>query len=173
MCIIIDTNTLSKVFKNDNKEHLEFKPVLDWIINGNGKIVVGGTKFDIEIFEKVQWFIKLFNQLKSANKVVVIKNKLVDERQASVEKLKKHRKFDDTHVVALIGVSGCKLLCTHDSNSFPFVQDKTLYPKGKKPPAIYHKSTNKNLLCNTNISNCCTPNIRLTKKTAALIKATI
>ena len=72
MCIVIDTNTLSKVFRSDDKKHPEFEPVLKWIIENNGKMIVGGTDFNRELFGKIDWFRKLFIQLKDLNKVVVI-----------------------------------------------------------------------------------------------------
>jgi predicted nucleic acid-binding protein len=148
MCIIIDTNTLSKVFKSSDKEHLKFKPVLDWILSGNGKIIVGGTKFDEEIFEKISWFRKLFIILKDLNKVVIIDLKKVDAYQALVEKKRKHRDFDDPHLIALLATSNCRVLCTGDSRAFPFIRDRDLYPKRKTPPAIYSNEKNSNLLCN-------------------------
>ena len=78
MCIVIDTNTLSKVFKNTDKKHSDFKPVLEWIKEGNGKIIVGGTTFNNELFEEVQWFIKAYRLLRQYNKVVEIDKKKVE-----------------------------------------------------------------------------------------------
>jgi hypothetical protein len=49
MCIIIDTNRFSSIFEEENSDHDEFKPILDWIIFGKGKIVYGGTKYKQEL----------------------------------------------------------------------------------------------------------------------------
>jgi hypothetical protein len=49
MCIIIDADTLGLVFNPETKEHKKFKPVLEWINNGKGKIVYGGTKYEKEL----------------------------------------------------------------------------------------------------------------------------
>ncbi len=49
MCIIIDVNALNEVFNTDSVNHLEFKPVRDWIIEGKGKVLYGGTKYRDEL----------------------------------------------------------------------------------------------------------------------------
>ena len=169
MCIVIDTNTLSKVFKCDNKEHLKFKPVLDWIINGNGRIIVGGSTFDREIFEKIGWFRNLFIQLKKVNKVVIIDNAKVDALQIIIQDMKKHKDFDDPHIVALLGASKCRVLCTGDLRSLPFIRDKTLYPKKVFPPMIYTDQNNAAQLCDKNVADCCLPKVKLRKRELRVI----
>ena len=52
--------------------------MLEWIKEGNGKIIVGGTTFNNELFEEVQWFIKAYRLLRQYNKVVEIDKKKVD-----------------------------------------------------------------------------------------------
>ncbi len=37
MCIIIDTNVLADVFNSESKLHMEFAPVVEWILKGKGK----------------------------------------------------------------------------------------------------------------------------------------
>ena len=167
MCIVIDTNTLSKVFKNTDKKHSDFKPVLEWIKEGNGKIIVGGTTFNNELFEEVQWFIKAYRLLKQYNKVVEIDKKKVDTREKWVKSQIQDKDFDDPHIIALIGISGCKLLCTGDTRAVRFVHDKKLYPKGKLPPSIYTKAKNKDLLCDNNLAPCCKPKVKLTNAVKA------
>ena len=45
MCVIVDTNAFAAVFNANANNHDEFAPVLDWIISGKGKLVIGGTKY--------------------------------------------------------------------------------------------------------------------------------
>lgn len=45
MAIIIDANCLARVFDKTNIEHDEFVPVFDWIVNGKGKLIYGGSKY--------------------------------------------------------------------------------------------------------------------------------
>jgi predicted nucleic acid-binding protein len=171
MCIVVDTNTLSNVFKREDKKHTNFKPVLDWILEGNGKLIVGGSKFNDELFKEIAWFRKLFLQLVDLNKVVRIDNKKVDIRQAALEQLLKHRDFDDPHLLALIAESKCRVLCTGDKRAFPFIQDRNLYPKRVTPPAIYSARNNADLLCNKNLADCCLPKVKLKKRDTAKILA--
>lgn len=161
MCIVIDTNTLSKVFKSTDTKHPDFRPVLEWIRDGNGKVIVGGTTFNGELFTKVQWFLKAYRLLRQHGKVVEIDTKKVDKQEMWLKSQTTDKDFDDPHIVALVGISGCKLLCTGDKRSFRFVQNKGLYPKGKSPPAIYTKKRNKGLLCDSNLASCCLPKKRL------------
>ncbi len=67
MCIIIDTNAFAPVFDRTSQNHAEFKPVLDWIVSGKGKIVYGGTKYKLEL-GKAYKYLKLFAEFKKINK---------------------------------------------------------------------------------------------------------
>lgn len=52
MPIIIDINCLGSVFDSRSKKHGDFKPVFDWITNGKGKLVYGGSTFKRELSSK-------------------------------------------------------------------------------------------------------------------------
>lgn len=167
MCIVIDTNALSKVFKDSDAQHSEFRPVLEWIRDGKGKLVVGGTTFYRELFEDVQWFTKVFRILRQVGKIVEVDSDRVDSQEKWVKTKVKDDDFDDAHIVALIGSSGCRLVCTGDKRSFPFLTNKALYPKRKSPPAIYQKARNRDLLNDGYIADCCLPSLKLAKATKA------
>lgn len=62
MCIIVDTNTFGPVFDSNNEKHAEFKPVLDWVLHGKGKFVIGGSKYMAEL-KKAKKFLKVFGVL--------------------------------------------------------------------------------------------------------------
>lgn len=164
MCIVIDTNALSRVFKKGNSDHIYFKPVHDWIITGNGKIVIGGSKYKNETLEKISWFLPFLNLLNQCGKVVMIADAEVDKKEKTIIEKSLHRDFDDPHIIALLSVSKCKLVCTTDKRAFPFIQNKSLYSKGHQIPAIYQTPRNMNLLCNKYISNCCKPNQKSRKQ---------
>ncbi len=70
MCIIIDTNTLASVFNQASLNHSNFKPVLDWIYSGNGKIVYGGTRYESEIKN----YLGIFNELNKMNRAIKVNN---------------------------------------------------------------------------------------------------
>jgi len=170
MCIVVDTNTIARVFDKNNSEHEEFKPVHDWIMEKKGKLVYGGTKY-FEELEKMGQYLKLFTVLSKINKTVVVDTEAVDDYQAEAEHKIQHKDFDDPHLVAILKVSGCKLVCSVDERAFPFLKHH-LFFKGKEKPKIYSSSRNKDLLCDANIAECCTPSHDTTNEQKKILEST-
>lgn len=162
MCIIIDTNTFKSVFDTTSSDHAEFAPVLDWILNGKGKIVYGGTKYKDELKEAHK-FLKIFGQFNRSRKVVSIDDDTVDAYQSILEAKEKHKDFDDPHIVAICYISKCRLICTGDKRSFPFMARKDFYPNNSPRPKLYTKSKNADLLCDNLIAEICNPCVKLKK----------
>lgn len=161
MCLVIDTNVIASVFSSKSAEHDEFKPVLDWIKYGNGKLVLGGSTYKKEL--KNSKYLKLINKYDKARKVVKISDDEVDAIQHDLKLLVNNKKFDDSHLAAIITVSKCRIICTKDDKSHRFILDRELYPKGVKPPKIYKRASNKNLLIDKNIVQACVPCQKLNK----------
>lgn len=168
MCVVIDMNVIKAVFNSDNQEHEYFKPVQDWILNGKGKMVVGGNTYYQELSE-LHKFRRFFLALRKAGKVVVGGDEdTIDTLEEQLKNKLSHRDFDDPHIVALLIVSGCKVICSNDVRAYPFFQKKDWYPKGQGIPKIYcGRSYTKSdeILCDTNIANICLPCTRLNKST--------
>lgn len=162
MCIIIDTNVLANVFDNKSANHSDFKPVKDWIIDGKGKIVFGGTKYLKEIKGK---YLIFFLELKKAKKAVLINADLVDAEQHQIEKMIVNSDFDDPHLISLLRVSGCKLICSLDKRAYPFIRSKIFFSPSKKRPRIYSRLANLNLLSDPNIAEICKPCLATNFKT--------
>ena len=154
MCIVIDINTLASVFDKKSANHEEFKDVFDWIVDGKGMIVYGGTKY-IEELSKTK-YLSLFVQFKNANKAIQVKGN-VDIETALVSELIQHPDFDDQHLVALLKVSGCKLICSQDARAYPYFQHNLFFNPASKRPKIYSSSRNKDLLTDRNIADVCKP----------------
>ena len=151
MPIVVETNCLSSVFDKACIDHAEFEPVFNWIINGKGKLIYGGSKYNNEL-SKCRRVIKFINLLKRyKNKVVVLRKDEVDNLQKKIESLVKDPDFDDPHLIAIISVSRCQLLCSKDERSERFILDKKLYPKRCKPPKYYKSKKNTNLLSDSYI----------------------
>jgi predicted nucleic acid-binding protein len=161
MCIVIDINTFASVFDSTSGKHADFKPVLDWIMLGKGKIVYGGSKYREEL-GKAKKYLNFLGELAKVRKIVVVDDVKVDDTQAELEKRVNHQKFNDPHLVAIIIVSGCKLICSNDKEAYPFFKNKDLYRnQGSRPPKIYAKANNSNLLSDENIAAICKPLGRL------------
>jgi hypothetical protein len=168
MCIVVDTNAMSNVFNSKDSMHLEFLPVYDWIINGRGKLVFGGSEYRKELknLPRYLFFLKILGDL---NKCVVIDNELVDSIDKDLKKTINDKKCDDSHLIAIIISSGCRLICTSDISSYKYVKRPDLYPKGCNIPLYYTSSTNSKLLNEKNIVEKCKPCVKLTKREKQLL----
>jgi len=154
MCIIIDANTFSSVFSEKASDHSEFKPVKDWIIRGKGKLVYGGTKYGDEL-KAARGYLRLFVEFDKIGKTVKVCAASVDQVQQRLEQLVNDDGFDDAHLVAIAIVSGCKLICSKDRSSYPFLKRHDIYPSHIHRPRIYSGIRNKDLLCDKHIAPCC------------------
>ncbi|MCG8668670.1 MAG: hypothetical protein MI867_04590, partial [Pseudomonadales bacterium] len=166
-------NVIPCVFNRASEEHENFKPVLEWIVNGKGKMVCGGTEY-WEEFRKIGKYLKFFNQLNKAGKVVKVDDDLVDQKMNELKELCNDSDFDDPHIAALLIVSGCNVLCSEDERSYPYIKRKEWYPNGRKPPKIYKSSTFKyaaKILSDSNMAEICMPCLKLKKEQSDLLMA--
>jgi hypothetical protein len=154
MCVIIDMNTLSCVFNEKNEKHNEFKPVLDWIKEGKGRIVYGGSKYLSEL-EKMTHYRRILIDYERKRKTIKLDDYKVDQKQQEIEGIIKHPDFNDSHIVAIIIVSRCRLLCSKDSSSYPFIRNKTLYPSKFGKISIYRGYNDKDMLLSRNVKRLC------------------
>lgn len=158
MCILCDINILHCVFSNCEND---FSPVRKWIFEGRGKLVYGGTSYLNEL-KRVSKYNGLLKELKNKNRVVVVNEEEVNR----VERIVKRQvdiTCNDPHLIAILAVSGCKLVCSNDKSSYRFLKESKFYPYGNRPK-IYSKKGNCNLLIDSNISDCCLPNDRQRSK---------
>jgi predicted nucleic acid-binding protein len=157
MCIIIDTNVFSRVFNPSNSDHLEFSPVLDWILNKEGKLVAGGKKYHNEIFGKFSKYTKLLSQMKKARKIYFHNSDIVDAKEKEFKGLFTAEDYDDEHILALLSITKCRILCTKDEGLIKYAGMKLFYQSKQKPPLVYKDSSNKNILNKRNIAKVCQP----------------
>lgn len=152
MAIILDTNCFSHVFNGKDQKHQEFVPVLDWVVDGEGFFVYGGTKYENELKE-CRFYHKIFNLLKAMNKVIHFKDKKdrIDTITQNLKDKYGNKDFDDPHLPAIVQVTKCKLICSQDTRSMGYVRDSKMYPKGFEIPHYYTGSKDKDLLIERNI----------------------
>jgi hypothetical protein len=130
MCIIIDANLFSAVVDPNCQNHLDFKPVLEWVQTGHGKLVHGGSHYKHEI-ERHQGFRKLLYQMEHRGKTILVPNICVDEVEKYLIVNYIRKDFDDHHIVAILLVSNCILVCTKDNGLRDLIN--TCYqPRSKK-----------------------------------------
>lgn len=168
MCIIIDTNCFANLFKTNSEKHSEFKPVLDWILKGNGKAVYGGSKYRDEL-SKAHSYLKIFGLLNRYNRTLKIDDVIVDKEQARIESLITDPDFDDPHLPAIVIASSCRLICSEDIRSIRFVRDTKLYSKPLRAPKYYTGKRNKGLLSDKNIPDVHKPVSRCKKEDSDIL----
>lgn len=172
MCVVIDANAIAKVMNPNNKEHGDYKPVFDWVIKRNGKIVYGGTKYKEEL-KRASRYLELFTELKALNKVVSLDDHEVDVMQGRVESIT-GQACDDPHIIAIINVSRCRVVCTGDARSHEHLKNKVLYLlPGSQVPSIYASRKGVSLLCNENMAQVCQPSCIMNKKERTWFEALI
>jgi hypothetical protein len=146
-------NALPSVFNTEASDHCEFYPIKDWIYNGKGKMVYGGTTYCNQL-GKLPRYLRLIADLNRQRKVVEINKSKVDQAEKMVLNSINNSKCDDAHIIAIVDVSGCRLVCTKDDKSNVYIKDKKLYPKHTKPPRIYKGLRHTDLLNDRNIVTC-------------------
>ena len=149
-----DTCCLSCVFKPQNATHAEFRPVLEWVLRGKGRMIYGGTKYKNEL-GLVTSLIPVLSELERAGRIVLLPDEDVNFEEQRVEKLAEGKGFDDAHLVAIVIVSGCQVVCTNDGGAERCLKRRVFYPHGLRKPKIYKRSSHCNLLCDTNIVSIC------------------
>lgn len=140
--IVIDTNTVSRVFDRENREHDQYAPVLNWILKGKGRMVYGGTTYQEEV-PLDRWLKKLpqlFRLLRDKGKLAMIHTETVDDLEERVKVFINDSRCDDPHIIALVIASSCRLVCTDDRRSEEFLKSKSLYREFQaRVPKIYKR----------------------------------
>lgn len=168
MCIVIDICALSPVFNKNDQKHCKFKPVLEWIVKGKGQIVYGGSTYKSELSKFGDDYIKFLTTLKKFGKLKEIDDNKVKlaEKKIKAKAEENGIKFNDHHIVAIIVVSKCLLVCTTNTNHVKFIREPKFYPKNVERPRIYSNSSkrNKDLLVDKYIADICKPKVKGTRR---------
>jgi len=119
--IVLDTNSFSSVLDPNSNDHIEFYHVLKWVIEHQfACFVFGGTKYKDEL-KKMTKYLKLLSEFKKTGKCVEINTQLIDNDTIRLKKICADSAFDDEHIVAILNISGCKLVCTKDTKAIPYI----------------------------------------------------
>lgn len=145
MCIVVDINTYAPVFNERCSRHSDFRPVKEWIENGNGFLVFGGTRYKEEL-QRTFRYLRLVRQMKVSGQAVAIDDSAVDSAEEVVRQRTVGTHCNDQHIIALLGVSRCPLFCSQDASSFVYIKSKALYPDGMERVRIYSSVKNTALL---------------------------
>jgi len=137
MAIIVDINCLGYVFNSSDQRHDDFEPIKAFVTKGKGALVFGGSKYKEEL-SLMSKYTGLINNLRSQGRVKFINDEIVDAHTERVRKATEGTDCDDPHIIGIVAASNCRLLCSVDQRSYPYIKDKKLYPKRESsPPTIY------------------------------------
>ena len=109
----------------------------------------GGTKYKNELTKMVH-HLKIVNEYKKIGKFIEINTQLIDKDANRLKAICSDTAFDDEHIVAILNISGCKLVCTKDTQAMPYIKRRDFY-SDNKVPQIYSSGKNRDLLNNTYI----------------------
>jgi hypothetical protein len=157
MCLIIDANCFGSVFVLSAKNHENFAPILEWLLKGkDARLIFGGKKYRKEVNFKAPQYRGVLSEIERKGRLLQIADGDVKKAADAIKKMVGNNvDFDDEHIIALVAVSKCCVVCTEDKRSYPFLKRKDLYPKGVKPPKIYRSKRNANLCCNEHVVEIC------------------
>jgi hypothetical protein len=135
------------VFNPEDSEHDRFVPVWEWINRGPGRMIYGGTKYLTEL-GRLRNILGLVAELRRKGRVQVLPRVNVDTVAREVKEKVSNNAFNDEHLVAIVLVSRCHIVCTDDKRAMPYIKQTELYTAYKmKRPRIYSKKTHKELCC--------------------------
>jgi len=107
MCLIVDANLASVVFSDQPSK--DFLPLLDWLTNKDGKLVVGGQLAkEVDRVGAARRFVRVLLQAGRARR---IPSKQTDNEAKSIAN---RCDSNDAHVIALARISGARILCSGD-----------------------------------------------------------
>ena len=154
MCIVCDPPALLAVFKPDHEKHSDFSAVKDWVLNGPGKLVIGGSQYKAEL-GRLRSLVPLIAELSRKRKIVSANDAAVDDGVAELKRVEPSTDFDDPHLVAIARETRCKLIGVIDPRSHRFLRRTDFYKQLKDRPSLYTRAKNAHLLCTRNIASCC------------------
>jgi hypothetical protein len=143
--VILDVNSLPAIFDRSNAKHSEFKPVYDSIMTGLGIVVFGGATYLTEL-KAMPRYLVLLAQLEKKRKVLKVNDAAVDVEEKRVAALCTDVDFDDPHLVAIVIVGRCRLVCTCDRRAVPYLKMAAFYPLPRDRPKVYSGARNAGLL---------------------------
>ena len=157
MCLVIDTCCFGLVFEPKAERHRKFVPVLNWITEGKGRMIYGGTRYNTELRHATKVF-GIVIELGKQRRTIKLANEKVDPIARALKRKFPERKFNDEHIVALVIASKCCVVCTDDDAAISYLKRPDVFSgyAGVDRPKIYkgHRS-HAGLCCDQNIVKIC------------------
>ena len=114
MCVVVDTDTFTYFSNHHSSRHEEFQPVIEWVRNGNSKFVYGGTTYGDQLLRH-KGFSDFLQEMWRDGKTSVVNRQEVDQIESVIRQQITGPRYNDHHIVAIVLISRCKLVCSIDS----------------------------------------------------------
>ena len=163
MCVVIDADTFSEISDDSDKD---FEPLRNWISQERHTVIHGGSEYAKQLSRHS----KFLNYLMELNRAGNPPHKLDTDEVNVTEALLKQKfvsvRYNDHHIAAILFVSGCRVVSSHDGGFHRLIQDCCSH-KGRsailrdKPclminrPRIYQYEAHKSFLGHRSVSRCC------------------
>jgi len=143
--VVVDTDNLSKVFDKNNKEHGEYEPLHKSIIEQRRSVIMyGGTKYTNEL-KRARKFLKLFGELRKIGMALMLDAQSIDNEERRIIRLANDHKFNDHHIIAIVVIGRCNIICSSDTDAYNHYKKRLYYPKHLRPK-IYNGLASRGIL---------------------------
>lgn len=162
MCVVFDADTFSEISDSNNDD---FEPIRRWIRQDNHKVLYGGTKYkkELEKHSKFRRYLKGLSAIGNAHKLEAID---IDNVEGFLQSRFTSGKYNDHHIVAILLVSGCRVVSSHDNGLHRLIQDCygtteiskiriSIYKLRVCKPSIYQNKSHQSLLRQRSVAHCC------------------
>lgn len=144
MCLIVDANRASLVFGQPG--HRDSKPIFAWLARGGALIYGGALKLELYKLAAARSVLLELQRQGRAIDADAIWRTEISRRTAEIARSGSCRS-DDPHVIALAQITGCRRLCSDDTDAIADFRDPKLLsgPRG----SVYRKARHRKLLRHT------------------------
>jgi hypothetical protein len=114
-------------------------------------MIYGGTKYRTELGQAHR-FVGIIAELARTGKTIQIPDDAVDVTASALKARVTDPEFDDEHLVALVIVSRCFVVCTTDHVAISYLKRRDMYSGyNVRRPKIYSSYRNRDLCCDRHL----------------------
>lgn len=161
MCVVFDTDTFGEVSDNSNED---FEPLRNWISRERHTVIYGGSEY-LRQLRKSGPFRRYLRGLEKTGQIHTLNGQVIDRTAVFLANRFISKNYNDHHIVAILLISGCKVVSSHDQGLHELIKD--CWSSGGKMkiedatilldnrPVIYQDQSHKVNLNRRSVSHCC------------------
>lgn len=162
MCVVIDADVFSEISDEKNGD---FEPLRKWIEEDGHRIVHGGSEYAKQLARHGKFVAYLAELGRAGNPALKLNGNEVDKTEALLKQNFVSVRYNDHHVAAILFVSGCRVVASHDRGLHRLIRSCSNNGKrrilGAMPhlmvnrPRIYQCEGHGAFLKNRSLCSCC------------------